>query len=177
MGLFRRRPPARHAAPGGDTRLAQAVVPPWEEAGWTPPGYAQAYLEAAYPAAEELAPASFAEPPAFAELPASAEPTPFPEPEQYVDPAPYAEPVPFAEPPSYLPPPFAFAEPAQAVDPVGEWQPVAALPVVPSPALPEPEPGLRVELGFRDGSTAALAPDSVQARALSAVAEVLVRRD
>jgi hypothetical protein len=35
----------------------------------------------------------------------------------------------------------------------------------------------RVELGFRDGSTAALAPDSAQSRALVALAEVLTRGD
>jgi hypothetical protein len=167
MGLFRRRPPARHAAPGGDTRLAQAVVPPWEEAGWTPPAYAQPYLEAA----------PFAGPTPFAEPEQQVDPAPYAEPTPFAEPALLLEPVPFAEPPSYLPPPFAFAEPPRAADPVAEWEPVAALPVVPAPALPEPEPALRVELGFRDGSTAALAPDSVQARALSAVAEVLVRRD
>jgi hypothetical protein len=37
--------------------------------------------------------------------------------------------------------------------------------------------GARVELGFRDGSTAALAPDSAQARALTEIAAVLTRRD
>ncbi|MDP9182265.1 MAG: hypothetical protein M3P04_05760 [Actinomycetota bacterium] len=42
---------------------------------------------------------------------------------------------------------------------------------------PMPVDGPRVELGFRDGSTAALAPDSAQARALTALADVLVRRD
>jgi hypothetical protein len=35
----------------------------------------------------------------------------------------------------------------------------------------------RVELGFRDGSTAALAPGSEQARALSEIASVLTQRD
>ena len=35
----------------------------------------------------------------------------------------------------------------------------------------------RIELGFRDGSTAALAPGSEQARALSEIASVLTRRD
>lgn len=38
-------------------------------------------------------------------------------------------------------------------------------------------PGPRVELGFRDGSTAALAPGSEQARALTEVASVLTQRD
>ena len=44
-------------------------------------------------------------------------------------------------------------------------------------AVPETPPGPRVELGFRDGSTAALAPDSDQARALSDIADVLTRKD
>ena len=35
----------------------------------------------------------------------------------------------------------------------------------------------RVELGFRDGTTAALEPGSAQARALVALAEVLARGD
>ena len=38
-------------------------------------------------------------------------------------------------------------------------------------------PAPRVELGFRDGSTAALAPDSAQALALVALAGVLTKRD
>lgn len=47
---------------------------------------------------------------------------------------------------------------------------------------PEPVPSYvagrpRVELGFRDGSTAALAPDSAQARALTEIAAVLTRHD
>ncbi|HUR52022.1 MAG TPA: hypothetical protein VMZ11_07855 [Mycobacteriales bacterium] len=45
----------------------------------------------------------------------------------------------------------------------------------PLPVQPRQEP--RVELGFRDGSAAALAPDSAQARALVALAEALVQRD
>jgi hypothetical protein len=45
------------------------------------------------------------------------------------------------------------------------------------PPAPVPEQEPRVELGFRDGSTAALAPDSAQARALVALAGVLARRD
>ena len=42
------------------------------------------------------------------------------------------------------------------------------------PPMP-PAPAPRVELGFRDGSTAALAPDSAQSRALVALADVLTR--
>jgi hypothetical protein len=38
-------------------------------------------------------------------------------------------------------------------------------------------PGPRVELGFRDGSTAALAPGSAQAKALTDIASVLTQRD
>ena len=56
--------------------------------------------------------------------------------------------------------------------------------VVPEPAwvsepawVPEPAPAPRVELGFRDGSTAALAPGSEQAKALSDIADVLTRKD
>ncbi len=45
------------------------------------------------------------------------------------------------------------------------------------PALPEPTPAPRVELGFRDGSTAALAPGSEQAKALTDIADVLTRKD
>jgi hypothetical protein len=62
---------------------------------------------------------------------------------------------------------------------------VLDLPVAPPPSLPFATPTLplpvppppRVELGFRDGSTAALAPDSPQARALRAVADLLATRD
>jgi hypothetical protein len=42
------------------------------------------------------------------------------------------------------------------------------------PASPEP-PGPRVELTFRDGSSASL--DATQARALDEIAQVLTRRD
>ena len=42
---------------------------------------------------------------------------------------------------------------------------------------PMPVAGPRVELGFRDGTTAALAPESAQARALVALAEVLTSGD
>jgi hypothetical protein len=58
--------------------------------------------------------------------------------------------------------------------PVGAlgWPPVPAFAAVPEPSHPS-----RVELGFRDGSTAALDPSSAQARALLAVAQVLTRRD
>jgi hypothetical protein len=44
-------------------------------------------------------------------------------------------------------------------------------PVVEAPAGP------RVELGFRDGSTTSLAPESAQARALTDIASLLTRRD
>jgi hypothetical protein len=56
--------------------------------------------------------------------------------------------------------------------------PYAVPVVVVHPPMPSPpSDGPRVELGFRDGSTAALAPDSAQARALTALAEVLTKRD
>lgn len=51
--------------------------------------------------------------------------------------------------------------------------PVAA----PSPYEPPVSAEPRIELGFRDGSTAALAPGSEQARALTEIASVLTRRD
>ena len=70
------------------------------------------------------------------------------------------------------------AVPAVVVHPPA---PVAAPAVpVPAPAVPvEPElpAAPRVELGFRDGSVAALAPDSAQAKALTEIAAVLTRRD
>jgi hypothetical protein len=52
----------------------------------------------------------------------------------------------------------------------------AAEPVAHAPAEPPPTPA-RVELGFRDGSTAALAPDSEQAKALTDLATLLTHRD
>ena len=58
--------------------------------------------------------------------------------------------------------------------------PHAVPPVVvhpPMPAVRVDDGGTRVELGFRDGSTAALPPDSAQARALTEIAAVLTRRD
>ena len=82
--------------------------------------------------------------------------------------APAPEPVP-AEP--------VLAEPVLA-EPV-LVQPVAAEPVAPEPVAPEPvapqQPRApRVELGFRDGSTAALAPGSEQAEAFTELARILV---
>lgn len=70
-----------------------------------------------------------------------------------VVPAPEPEPVPL---------------PLQEPDPVAE--PVRE---------PEPSPasGPRVELGFRDGSSAALAPGSPQAKALTEIASLLTQRD
>ncbi|HTL22452.1 MAG TPA: hypothetical protein VL281_00315 [Mycobacteriales bacterium] len=58
--------------------------------------------------------------------------------------------------------------------------PHAVPPVVvhpPMPAVRVDDAGPRVELGFRDGSTAALAPGSAQARALTEIAAALTRRD
>ncbi len=55
--------------------------------------------------------------------------------------------------------------------------PVAAIPL-PTPAVALTAPTVpRVELGFRDGSTAALLPGSPQAKALEDIAAVLTRRD
>ena len=91
-----------------------------------------------------------------------------------------AAPAPVAAPLPVPPAPQAAAAPVPA-PPVAEAAPappVAPAPVVeaPAPVVPEsPEP--RVELGFRDGSTAALAPGSDQARALTEIASVLTRKD
>jgi hypothetical protein len=60
-------------------------------------------------------------------------------------------------------------EPAAVPLPVAMQVPVAT--PVPPPAGP------RVELGFRDGSTAALAPGSEQAKALTDIASLLTTRD
>ena len=50
-------------------------------------------------------------------------------------------------------------------------------PVVPAVHARLAPPAPRVELGFRDGSTAALSPESAQAKALTEIASVLTRRD
>lgn len=70
------------------------------------------------------------------------------------------------------------AAPVVLVHPPASAVPAPA-PAGPAHATPDREPpaGPRVELGFRDGSTAALAPDSAQARALTEIAQVLTRRD
>jgi hypothetical protein len=62
-----------------------------------------------------------------------------------------------------------------SVAPAPEPAPVAAR--VDAPYRPVPAPGMRVELGFRDGSTAALAPGSAQAKALTDLASALTKRD
>lgn len=57
-------------------------------------------------------------------------------------------------------------------------EPVAPAYVEPAPLEVVAEPPVqRIELGFRDGSTAALAPGSDQAKALSDIASVLTQRD
>ena len=56
--------------------------------------------------------------------------------------------------------------------------PHAAPAVVVHPPMPAQRvDGPRVELGFRDGSTAALSPESAQSRALVALADVLTQKD
>ncbi len=70
---------------------------------------------------------------------------------------------------SELPPVVAPAPDVLAMAPAAVVVPASYEP----PAAPEP----RVELGFRDGSTAALAPGSDQARALTDLASLLTRRD
>ena len=56
---------------------------------------------------------------------------------------------------------------------------VTSIPSAVPAAVPAqvPPSGPRVELGFRDGTTAALAPGSAQAQALTEIASVLTRRD
>lgn len=164
MALFRRRPAGRHA--GTAARPVPAAVPPWEEAGWTPPAYAQPYLETvpydeSEPVGELPVVPEQAEAPAYEALP-----------EDVSHDIAAVDEEPQGDLPSYVPPPFAFAQRSPAPPPVGERALTGPLPVVPAQ-----EARLRVELGFRDGSVAALAPDSVQARALSAIVDVLVRRD
>ncbi len=60
-----------------------------------------------------------------------------------------------------------------APDPVALELVVAAAAVVAVPIAASP----RVELGFRDGSTASLVPGSPQAKALEEIASVLAQRD
>ena len=71
--------------------------------------------------------------------------------------------------------------PPLAPEVIAAVAPPAFVPPSLPPDMPAPVPvvvaGLRVELGFRDGSTAALAPGSEQAKALSDLASVLTRRD
>ncbi|MCU1624038.1 MAG: hypothetical protein JWL79_2883 [Frankiales bacterium] len=69
-----------------------------------------------------------------------------------------------------------------AVTAIPRVVPAVPAAVVPPPPPPpaqvvEEPPRPRVELGFRDGSTAALAPESAQAKALTDIASVLTRRD
>ena len=71
--------------------------------------------------------------------------------------------------PAYVPPPL----PPEPVVPT-ELPLPAELSL---PAEPQPAPAPRVELGFRDGSTAALAPGSAQAKALTEIASILTHRD
>jgi hypothetical protein len=55
---------------------------------------------------------------------------------------------------------------------------VTAIPSVPAaPPVDLPAAAPRVELGFRDGTTAALAPGSEQAKALTDIASALTQRD
>ena len=99
-----------------------------------------------------------------------------------VAPAPVASPLPPAPPaqqpavdlrPASPPAPESYA----AVPPYAPSQPEPldwSFPELAPPTPPEPR-GPRVELTFRDGSSASL--DPVQARALDEIAQVLTRRD
>ena len=93
---------------------------------------------------------------------------------------PSAPPVRAAVPPPPPPPaPEAPAPEAAPEAPAPEAAPEAVAPeaVAPQPVAPASPAGPRVELGFRDGSTAALAPWSEQAKALTDLAQVLTQRD
>ncbi len=91
---------------------------------------------------------------------------------------------PFPAPPPSAPPaapePVASSAPElvapavpEATAPVAPAEPEAVLPPYEAPVVAAP----RVELGFRDGSTASLAPGSEQAKALTDLAQVLTQRD
>lgn len=92
---------------------------------------------------------------------------------------PAAPPVVLVHPPASvdLPPWPVLSTPAPAVIAQGTPPLAEPVPIDCPPAVPAQESGPRVELGFRDGSVAALAPDSAQARALTEIAQVLTRRD
>lgn len=77
-------------------------------------------------------------------------------------------PVPYAAPTAVA---YAVSTPAS---PSYAPLPPAPAPVVPVQQVPEPASGPRVQLTFRDGSSAAL--DADQARALDAIAQLLTGR-
>ena len=57
-------------------------------------------------------------------------------------------------------------------------EPPASVPAqAPAEVAAEVAAGPRVELGFRDGSTAALAPGSAQAKALTEIASLLTQKE
>ena len=66
--------------------------------------------------------------------------------------------------------------PPRAAPAAAAWSSTGPLPVPPV-AVPAPPSGPRVQLGFRDGSSAELDPASAQARALEGIAQALTRRD
>jgi len=67
---------------------------------------------------------------------------------------------------------------APAPEPETEPAPEPAPEPEAEPPVQPPEPRQpRIELGFRDGSTAAIAPGSEQAKALTDIASVLAHRD
>ena len=74
-----------------------------------------------------------------------------------------------------VPPPLPLYDAPPPAPAAPEPAPPVAAPPPPLPPAPPAPP--RVELGFRDGSTAALAPGSDQAKALSEIASVLTQRD
>ena len=78
-----------------------------------------------------------------------------------VPPTPVAQ-TPAAHVPAYAPPPV---------------QPTTNAPILAAAPQPPELQEHRVELGFRDGSTAALAPGSAQAKALTEIASILTHRD
>jgi hypothetical protein len=80
--------------------------------------------------------------------------------------------------PAYLPHAVIQASPQPVAAPfLAPELPLAVVAPAAAAAAAPPTPAPRVELGFRDGSTASLAPGSEQAKALADLASVLTQRD
>lgn len=136
------------------------------------------------PAGEPVSPAASEPPPA--QLPAPpAEPAPLPPvqlappPLHVPPPAPVVAALPVA--PAPLPPAVVHVPPAAAAEASARSSLEAALaellPQQESAAVHMPPTAPRIQLGFRDGTSASLDPDSEQALALELLAQSLTRRD